>query len=231
MSNNLGMAAQLAGQSLRFGWYFALNRLVEWRTSQLGLTRPRYKPTPARAVDAGAAGRPGATAHERCAGRARGLYPPMRRRGGLADQPSLSRAADAGRPPRAATRRANNDATTAKAEAAAADVPEYYAQDFHFQTGGYLSRRIGTALRHPGGDAVHGRCRAYAPRGAAPHRRVHARTRPAAASRCSTSPAAPGASCGKCGSPTRPCGCRASTCRAPISTRRAGTSSPCAAPS
>ena len=42
MSNRLGMAAQLAGQSLRFGWYFALNRVVEWRTSQLGLTR-RYK--------------------------------------------------------------------------------------------------------------------------------------------------------------------------------------------
>ena len=45
MGDNLGMAAQLAGQSLRFGWYFALNRLVDWRTSQLGLTRPRYKPT------------------------------------------------------------------------------------------------------------------------------------------------------------------------------------------
>ena len=26
------MAAQLAGQSLRFGWYFALNRVVDWRT-------------------------------------------------------------------------------------------------------------------------------------------------------------------------------------------------------
>ena len=44
MSNTLGMAAQLAGESLRFGWYFALNRVVEWRTSQLGLAR-RYKPS------------------------------------------------------------------------------------------------------------------------------------------------------------------------------------------
>src|SRR6476646_1086494 len=44
MSDNLGMATQLAGQSLRFGWYFALNRLVDWRTSQLGLKRPHYKP-------------------------------------------------------------------------------------------------------------------------------------------------------------------------------------------
>ena len=41
--------------------------------------------------------------------------------------------------PAAASRRADNDATTAKAEAAAAGVPDYYAQDFHFQTGGYLS--------------------------------------------------------------------------------------------
>ena len=51
MSDNLGMAAQLAGQSLRFGWYFALNRLVDWRTSQLGLTRPPLQAQPPRAVD------------------------------------------------------------------------------------------------------------------------------------------------------------------------------------
>src|SRR5262245_60477768 len=44
MADNIGMAAQLAGQSLRFGWYFALNRALDWRTDQLGKT-PRYKPT------------------------------------------------------------------------------------------------------------------------------------------------------------------------------------------
>src|SRR5512145_787585 len=43
MSNTLGMATQLAGQSLRFGWYFALNRALDWRTDQLGRT-PRYRP-------------------------------------------------------------------------------------------------------------------------------------------------------------------------------------------
>ena len=41
--------------------------------------------------------------------------------------------------PEAYARRAEKDATTAKAEPAAAGVPEYYAQDFHFQTGGYLT--------------------------------------------------------------------------------------------
>jgi ubiquinone/menaquinone biosynthesis C-methylase UbiE len=139
MSDNLGMAAQLAGQSLRFGWYFALNRLVDWRTSQLGLTRPPYKPA-----------RPVPTMQELLADQAQllmsdalavrdGLYPPMDEEGAtplshlfrvrrmLADLPA------------AATRRANKDATTAKDEAAATGVPDYYAQDFHFQTGGYLS--------------------------------------------------------------------------------------------
>jgi ubiquinone/menaquinone biosynthesis C-methylase UbiE len=68
-----------------------------------------------------------------------GLYPPMedeaarplshllRVRKMLADLPG------------ALNRRAGADASTAKAEAAAADVPDYYAQDFHFQTGGYLT--------------------------------------------------------------------------------------------
>ena len=46
MSDNLAMAAQLAGQSLRFGWYFALNRALDWRTGQLAREgdAPRYRP-------------------------------------------------------------------------------------------------------------------------------------------------------------------------------------------
>jgi ubiquinone/menaquinone biosynthesis C-methylase UbiE len=41
--------------------------------------------------------------------------------------------------PEAYARRAGKDAGTARGEPAAADVPQYYAQDFHFQTGGYLT--------------------------------------------------------------------------------------------
>jgi ubiquinone/menaquinone biosynthesis C-methylase UbiE len=132
------MAAQLAGQSLRFGWYLALNRALDWRTDQLGKT-PRYKPT-----------RPVPTMQQLLADRAQllmadalavrdGLYPPM-------DD-------DASTPlrylfrvqrmfadlPEAYARRSEKDATTAKDEASSADVPDYYAQDFHFQTGGYLT--------------------------------------------------------------------------------------------
>jgi ubiquinone/menaquinone biosynthesis C-methylase UbiE len=141
MSDNVGMAAQLAGQSLRFGWYFALNRALEWRTSQLNETvqGPLYKPK-----------RPVPTLQELLAELGQlivsdalnvreGLYPPMDD-----DAASLPRHLARVRAmfadiPRAYVRRAGRDTGTVKAEPAAAEVPEYYAQDFHFQTGGYLT--------------------------------------------------------------------------------------------
>jgi ubiquinone/menaquinone biosynthesis C-methylase UbiE len=141
MSDNLAMAAQLAGQSLRFGWYFALNRALGWRTDQLARTSatPPYKPV-----------RPVPSLQELLAARARllmsdalnvreGLYPPMD------DDPApLPQHFERVRQmfidlPRAYARRAQKDAATARAEPAAAAVPDYYAQDFHFQTGGYLT--------------------------------------------------------------------------------------------
>jgi ubiquinone/menaquinone biosynthesis C-methylase UbiE len=138
MSDTIGMATQLAGQTLRFGWYYGLNRLAGWRTEQLGKTRT-YKPS-----------RPVPSQQELLADHAQllladalavrdGLYPPMEDEAGaplghlfrvrqmLADLPGTL------------DRRAADDAFTAKAEPAAAGVPDYYAQDFHFQTGGYLS--------------------------------------------------------------------------------------------
>jgi ubiquinone/menaquinone biosynthesis C-methylase UbiE len=142
MSDNLAMAAQLAGQSLRCGWYFALNRALDWRTDRLGRTSdtPRYKPV-----------RPVPSLQELLAAQAQllmsdalnvrdGLYPPM-----LDDEAaSLPRHLARVRRmfldlPEAYARRAQKDATTARAEPNAAEVPDYYVQDFHFQTGGYLT--------------------------------------------------------------------------------------------
>ena len=142
MSDNLAMAAQLAGQSLRFGWYFALNRALDWRTDRLGRETdapPRYKPK-----------RPVPSLQELLAAQAQllmadalnvreGLYPAMD------DDPAplpqhLARVRQMFLDlPEAYARRAQKDATTARAEPAAAEVPDYYAQDFHFQTGGYLT--------------------------------------------------------------------------------------------
>jgi ubiquinone/menaquinone biosynthesis C-methylase UbiE len=138
MTNTIGMAAQLAGQSLRFGWYFALNRALDWRGAQLG-GGPRYKPS-----------RPVPSLRELLADQAQllmsdalavrdGLYPPMED-DAASPLGHLSRVrqmfADL---PKAHARRAEKDATTVRSEPAAEGVPDYYAQDFHFQTGGYLT--------------------------------------------------------------------------------------------
>ncbi len=138
MSNTAGMAAHLAGQSLRVGWYFALNRVVDWRTRRLGLTK-RYTPSrPVPSLQTLLADQAQLMMSDALAVRD-GLYPPMedeatsplghlaRVRHMLADLPD------------AVGRRASADASTAKTEAAARDLPDYYAQDFHFQTGGYLT--------------------------------------------------------------------------------------------
>jgi ubiquinone/menaquinone biosynthesis C-methylase UbiE len=138
MSNSLAMAAQLAGQSLRAGWYFALNRLVDWRTDRLGLAR-RFKPRlPVPSMRELLADQAQLVLSDALAVR-EGLYPPledevisafghlMRVQRMLSDLPDMLR------------RRARADATTVKDQATAAGLPDYYAQDFHFQTGGYLS--------------------------------------------------------------------------------------------
>ncbi len=221
------MAAQLAGQSLRFGWYFALNRALDWRTDQLGRT-PRYRPT-----------RPVPSLQELLAERAQllmsdalnvreGVYPAMDD-----DAASLPRHLARVRQmfadvPEAYARRAGKDATTARAEPAAAGVPEYYAQDFHFQTGGYLTEGSAqlydvqvetlfmgaagpmrrTALA-PIAEFMHGRDQRQRD---APRRGLRNRAVPA-----------PGAArlAGDAAS-------RGSTCRGPISTRRAASSTACA---
>ncbi len=138
MSNNAGMAAQLAGQSLRVGWYFALNRLVGWRAGRLGAKR-RFKPQrPVPSLQELLAELGQLLVSDALAVRD-GLYPPMEDEAAspfsylrrvqqmLADLPATT------------ARQAGNDTATARAEVGAASVPDYYAQDFHFQTGGYLS--------------------------------------------------------------------------------------------
>src|SRR5262245_38163439 len=137
MANRLGMAAQLAGQSLRFGWYFTLNRLLDWRSEQLG-KRPRYRPSgPVPSLGDLLASQAELLMSDALAVRD-GHYPAMED-DATAPQRHLARVgrmfADL---PGALTRRAANDAGTVHAEPGATELPAYYAQDFHYQTGGYL---------------------------------------------------------------------------------------------
>ncbi|HVY43984.1 MAG TPA: class I SAM-dependent methyltransferase [Hyphomicrobiaceae bacterium] len=139
MANTLGAAAQIAGQTLRFGWYLGLNRLVEVRSRG---RHPTPRPVPARPVPTRAEILADlAQLYLRDAQAVRdGIYPPSVGEEGPLESFERARALLADLP-HALERRQARDATTAKAEAeaAAAALPDYYAQDFHFQTGGYLT--------------------------------------------------------------------------------------------
>ncbi len=137
MADAFATASQLAGNAARFGWYSSINWLVGRQAQQLG-SRPAYhpeRPVPSRAElmrdlralfvrDAKAVGD--------------GLYPPTEPAGSVADHLQQLRAMFADLP-ETTRRRMSQDAQSAAEQPGADSVPDYYAQDFHFQTGGYLS--------------------------------------------------------------------------------------------
>lgn len=136
MADNIGMAAHLAGQSLRLGWFLALNRIVEQRSAGVAPAAKATRPVPTLRellTDIGQLLLADALAVRD------GLYPPMED-----DATSLPRHFGRVRDmlaelPQALDRRKSRNASTAKAEPSAGDLPDYYAQDFHFQNGGYLT--------------------------------------------------------------------------------------------
>lgn len=136
MADTIGMAAQAAGQAVRFGIYMGLNRLVDWRTNQLGRA-PTEKPSgPIPSQGELLRDLMGLLMQDAAAVRD-GLYPPV------SDEPPLG--VQLGRIrdmladlPSALARRNARDSSTAEAEAVH-DLPDYFVQDFHFQTGGYLT--------------------------------------------------------------------------------------------
>ncbi len=138
MGGPIDMAIQLAANTARFGWYYGLNQIMDRRVARLG-GRSSYRPrrrVPDRqqllqallallVADAKAV--------------RSGHYPPMdatpddfpdhvRRIGAmLNDLPST------------VSRRAAAQADSVLNEPGVTALPDYYRQDFHFQTGGYLS--------------------------------------------------------------------------------------------
>jgi ubiquinone/menaquinone biosynthesis C-methylase UbiE len=138
MANAIGMASQLANQAVRFGWYFGINRLLDRQSASLG-ERPSYKPT-----------RPVPDTRTLLADLAQlmladaravqdGIYPPLPDAG---DTPfeHLARIRHMfAYLPSALLRRGTEDASSARQSPEAAHLPDYFTQDFHFQTGGYLT--------------------------------------------------------------------------------------------
>jgi ubiquinone/menaquinone biosynthesis C-methylase UbiE len=137
MANTIDMGLQAGAHAVRFGLYFGLSRVMSRQADRLGLAS-RYKaqrPVPPVSEILADLGR---LCLRDAAAVRDGLYPPTTDEGGLFDTISRVRAMLADLPD-SGRRRAERDAGTVRAEAGAERVPDYYAQDFHFQTGGYLS--------------------------------------------------------------------------------------------
>jgi ubiquinone/menaquinone biosynthesis C-methylase UbiE len=138
MSNPLAMAAQLASQTARFGWYFGMNKLLERQSASLG-ERSTYKPTRAvpstRELMADLTQLMLADAEAVRAGH----YPPLPDAGDTPLQHLARIRQMFSDLPSALQRRGAEDAASARQSPNAAGLPDYFTQDFHFQTGGYLT--------------------------------------------------------------------------------------------
>jgi ubiquinone/menaquinone biosynthesis C-methylase UbiE len=138
LAATLGMTAHLAGQGARLGWYFGLNRGLEWRIGRSD-GPPRYKPKrPVPDLRALLTDLAGLLLADAEAVRD-GVYPAMPEAGDtLLEHVSRVRAMfeDV---PAAADRRGSENVSSARDLADTSGLPEYFTQDFHFQTGGYLT--------------------------------------------------------------------------------------------
>jgi ubiquinone/menaquinone biosynthesis C-methylase UbiE len=137
MTDTLGMAAQLAQNAVRFGWYSGVAWLLGRQARRLGAP-PRYAPQRPVPSDAELMAALRAVFLADAAAVREGLYPQSEPAGSLAEHLQSLRAMFADLPG-AMRRRMSDDARSVAAYAGAAGLPDYYTQDFHFQTGGYLS--------------------------------------------------------------------------------------------
>lgn len=141
MPDALAYAAQATGSALRLGWYFGLNRLVAWQTPTVkaaseSASEPSRKPMPSLRdliADIGALMlRDAKNVRE-------GHYPTSERKPeAFADEIARVRELLEDLPV-STELRANRNAKEASGLEVANGLPAYYAQNFHFQTGGYLT--------------------------------------------------------------------------------------------
>jgi ubiquinone/menaquinone biosynthesis C-methylase UbiE len=132
------MVAQLSSSILRFGWYYGVSRVMGRQAASLG-AEPGYKPTRPVPTQRQLLAEIGQLVLRDAAAVRDGLYPPMGDdSGSTVDHFSRLRAMLADLP-QSMARRDAADAGSARKRPESADLPDYFTQDFHFQTDGYLS--------------------------------------------------------------------------------------------
>ena len=140
MRDPAGMTAHLATQAVRLGWYWGLSRLIERQTKSAGFA-PSYKPRRSVPAFQELLADLGQLLMEDAKAVGEGRYPPMPEAGDSFGAHLGRIRAMIADVPEALARRASEDATSVASAPAARDgaMPDYYTQDFHFQTGGYLT--------------------------------------------------------------------------------------------
>ncbi len=139
MADPIAQAVQMAGNTARFGWYYGINWLMDRQASRLGAAKPSYKPS-----------RPVPTKQEilrdlsllfkaDAVAVSEGLYPPGTDEGGSLSEHFARLRLMMADLPGALDRRQTKDSETARKLPGAEGLPDYFTQDFHYQTGGYLS--------------------------------------------------------------------------------------------
>ncbi len=138
LSQTVSMSAQLASQGARLAWYFGLARALERQASRFSEV-PKYRPRRPVPTQRELIADIGQLLLADAAAVSAGLYPAMSDGSDtLLEHVARIRAMFADLPT-AIARRASEDAASAKAAPEAEGLPDYFTQDFHFQTGGYLT--------------------------------------------------------------------------------------------
>ncbi|MEO1204899.1 MAG: class I SAM-dependent methyltransferase [Pseudomonadota bacterium] len=138
LADQINMAQQIAGNTLRLGWYSGVNWLMTRESLRHGKP-PEFTPTkPVPTRDALISDVRGLMQRDAKAVRD-GLYPPAEDGIPLSEHLTRLRAMFADIPD-TVRRRSERDTVSVRDEADIdPDLPDYFQQDFHFQTGGYLS--------------------------------------------------------------------------------------------
>lgn len=138
MPNSLEAYAHLAGQTARTGWYAVVAGLMQRRLAKLSAGAPRYRPSRPTPSDRELFLAALALQKRDADNVRRGLYPSMEDEDSLAGHFEALRHMFADLPA-ANERRLAGRADEVAAMPEASGLPEYYARNFHYQTGGYLS--------------------------------------------------------------------------------------------
>jgi ubiquinone/menaquinone biosynthesis C-methylase UbiE len=138
MTNQLGMLGQLVHHSVRVGWYFALARILEQQTERHGGRRAVRRSLPAPAL--GELMRDiGALLLKDAAAVGSAIYPSMHDEHGSPLDYLLRVREMFTDLPGSLARHKTVDIATVLDNPGTHGLPDYFVQDFHFQTGGYLS--------------------------------------------------------------------------------------------